>query len=165
MQKEKGRRINPTHVRIWLYKRRNGECTLCTFRLFTQFGNALCGGCWAIHRTMLRSLSATSGGFRTHSRGTRHIIPVAEIQLQHFLQSLVTFSSEIAQMNQYEGLLHSQWADHMLQILKVKENNSPGKHSHKAKDVNVAYSLYRWAPLFPFCNSSWVAPVNSALSW
>lgn len=42
----------------------------------------------------------------------------------------------------------------MLQILKVKEKKVPVKYKHMAKYVNVAYSQFRWAPLFPICNSS-----------
>lgn len=68
-------------------------------------------------------------------------------------------------MNQYEDLLHSQWGNHMLQILQVKEKTIPVKHNHKAQHVNGVYSRYRWATLFPICNSSWVATVSSTLSW
>lgn len=57
-------------------------------------------------------------------------------------------------MNQYEGLLHSQWGDHMLQIPQVKEKIIPVKHNHQAQRVNGVYSQYRWASLFFIWNSS-----------
>lgn len=62
--------------------------------------------------------------------------------------------SEITQINQYEGLLHSQWGNHMLQILQEKEKTIPVKHNHKAQHVNGVYSQYRWATLFLIFNSS-----------
>lgn len=68
-------------------------------------------------------------------------------------------------MNQYEGLLHSQWGDHMLQIPQVKQKIIPVKHNHKVQHVNGVYSQYRWATLFFIWNSSWVAVVASTLSW
>lgn len=97
-----------------------------------------------------------------HCGVERHIILVAKIQLQHFLQRLLTFSSEITQINQYAGLLHIQWGDRVLQILKVTGNTTlceqqafPVKSNRWAKNVNIWCSQRKWAKLCRFVAAAW----------
>lgn len=45
---------------------------------------------------------------RIPESASRRIIPAAEIQLQQFLQRLVTFSPEITQMKEFAGSLHNK---------------------------------------------------------
>lgn len=63
--------------------------------------------CWTIHRTVLAGYQKRVAALICILQEL-HIILAAKIQLQPFLQRLVTFRAEISQINQYAGLLHSQ---------------------------------------------------------
>lgn len=110
--------MNNPQRHLTAFKDKKSKYVLTLFRLVYSFVNALSGAGLLDHSgNNVGSLSAKGCGCDMHSLEELHIILVAEIQLQHFLQRLVTFS-EITQINQYAGFTALPMRNHALQILK-----------------------------------------------
>lgn len=103
------------------------------------------------------------------------IILGAEIQLQHFLQRLVAFSSEITEINQCAGSLHSQWGtdcrkSSQRQETRSREPRIPIKRRRQQRrvgdgDVTAAVGpAGRWGKVHVAPKQGTLLPLNAGRS-